>query len=169
MEVIIRPVDNLVMYENNPRDNDGAVDAVANSIKEFGFKVPILIDKNNVIIAGHTRLKAAIQLGMRDVPCILCDDLTPEQVRAFRIADNKVAEIADWDWPKLAQELDELLKEDVDLSITGFSDDEIERLTKNLDDIDISDFFSENESEAKSKEPQRIQCPHCGEWFDLPE
>ena len=71
MEVIIRPVDNLVMYENNPRDNDGAVDAVANSIKEFGFKVPILIDKNNVIIAGHTRLKAAIQLGMRDVPCIL--------------------------------------------------------------------------------------------------
>ena len=97
------------------------------------------------------RLKAAIQLGMRDVPCILCDDLTPEQVRAFRIADNKVAEIADWDWPKLAQELDELLKEDVDLSITGFSDDEIERLTKNLDDIDISDFFSENESEAKAK------------------
>lgn len=169
MEIIIRPVDNLVMYGNNPRNNDDAVDAVANSIHEFGFKVPILIDKNNVIIAGHTRLKAAIQLGMREVPCILCDDLTPEQVKAFRIADNKVAEIADWDWSKLAQELDELLKEDVDLSITGFSDDEIERLTKDLDDIDISSFFSENESESKTEKPQRVQCPHCGEWFDLPE
>lgn len=77
MEIILKPVNELMAYENNPRINDRAVEPVAKSIKEFGFKVPILLDKDNVIIAGHTRLKAAKELGMKEVPCIMCDDLTP--------------------------------------------------------------------------------------------
>lgn len=81
-------INDLREYENNPRNNDNAVEKVANSIKEFGFKVPIVIDQNNVIIAGHTRLKAAKQLGLEEVPCIIANDLTPEQVKAFRLADN---------------------------------------------------------------------------------
>lgn len=84
-------------YDNNPRNNDGAVDAVAASIREFGFKVPVIVDGDNVIVAGHTRVKAARKLGMSAVPCIIADDLTPEQIKAFRLADNKVGELAGWE------------------------------------------------------------------------
>lgn len=94
-------IEDIVPYENNPRNNDEAVPAVAKSIEEFGFKVPIVIDKNNVIIAGHTRLRAAESLGLKKVPCIRADDLTEEQVKAFRLADNKTAELAFWDFTKL--------------------------------------------------------------------
>lgn len=157
MEIIQKPVDELIQYENNPRLNDKAVTPVANSIKEFGFKVPILIDKDNVIIAGHTRLKAAIQLGMREVPCILCDDLTPEQVKSFRLVDNKVAEFADWDIAKLNIELGDI---DMDMEEFGFFE---------LPEINIDEFLEDKQDKpVKEEEPERIQCPHCGEWFDLP-
>jgi ParB/RepB/Spo0J family partition protein len=99
------PLSDLVPYENNPRINDHAVDAVASSIREFGFKVPIIVDKENVIVAGHTRLKAALRLGLDTVPVIIADDLTPEQVKAFRLADNKTAEMAYFDIGKLQIEL----------------------------------------------------------------
>ena len=92
MEIIYKNINDLIPYENNPRLNDEAVEYVKNSIKEFGFKVPIVIDKDNVIIAGHTRIKASKELGIKDIPCIIADDLTEEQVKAFRLADNKVAE-----------------------------------------------------------------------------
>ena len=95
----------LKEYENNPRFNDGAVDAVAESIRNFGFKVPIIADRNGVIIAGHTRLKAARKLGLQTVPCIIADDLTDAQAQAFRLADNKVAEFSEWDFNKLDAEL----------------------------------------------------------------
>lgn len=117
----------LKEYENNPRYNDKAVEKVAASIQEFGFKVPIVIDKDNVIIAGHTRLKAAELLGLDNVPCIVADDLTPAQVKAFRLADNKTSEFADWDFEKLDEELDELLTIDFDMERFGFeakADDE---------------------------------------------
>ena len=96
MQIMEMNVEELKPYENNPRNNDDAVEAVAASIREFGFKVPIIIDENGVIIAGHTRLKAAQRLGMEKVPVIQADDLTEQQVRAFRLADNKVAELATW-------------------------------------------------------------------------
>lgn len=99
------PLGALYPYENNPRINDNAVEAVANSIKEFGFNVPIVIDKNNVIIAGHTRYKAAKSLGLSHVPCYRAENLTDEQVKAFRLADNKTAELAEWDFSKLEEEL----------------------------------------------------------------
>lgn len=104
MEIKQLKIDELIPYANNPRDNQGAVEYVANSIKEFGFKNPIIIDKDNVIIAGHTRLEAAKKLEMKEVPCIIAEDLTEEQARAFRLADNKVAEISEWNLAKLELE-----------------------------------------------------------------
>ena len=106
MQIIEVEVDRLIPYVNNPRINDDAVDYVAASIKEFGFKVPIIVDKDNVIVAGHTRLKAAKKLGLTTVPCIKADDLTEQQVKAFRLADNKVSELALWDIEKLDIELE---------------------------------------------------------------
>lgn len=123
----------LIPYSNNPRNNESAVDAVAASIEEFGFKVPIIIDKDNVIVAGHTRLKAALKIGLEKVPCIKADDLTPEQLKAFRLADNKVGELATWDFDKLEEELAGL---DMDMSAFGFTqeDDENDAERKDLSD-----------------------------------
>ena len=120
MQIIEMQLDELIPYANNPRNNDGAVDKVAASIREFGFKVPIIVDKNNVIVAGHTRLKAAQKLGLEKVPVIRADDLTDEQVNAFRLADNKTAEFAAWDFSKLDEELANI---DIDMSDFGFDFD----------------------------------------------
>lgn len=124
MQIIDKKLAEIKPYENNPRNNDEAVECVANSIKEFGFKVPIVIDKDGVIVAGHTRLKAAERLGLKTVPCIVADDLTPEQVKAFRLADNKVGELATWDFEKLDIELDGIT--DIDMAEFGFEDFELE-------------------------------------------
>ena len=120
MQIIEKPIAEMQPYEDNPRHNDGAVDAVAASIKEFGFKVPVILDDNGVVVAGHTRILAAKQLGLVAVPCIVASDLSPEQVRAFRLADNKVAEIATWDNAKLAEELTALAVTDIDMELFGF-------------------------------------------------
>lgn len=117
-KVTYMDADSLIPYANNPRLNDNAVDAVAASIKEFGFKVPIVVDGENVIINGHTRLKAAHKLGMKQVPVIVADDLTPEQVKAFRLADNKTGELAEWDMAKLGIELEGI--DDIDMTDFGF-------------------------------------------------
>lgn len=119
MEIIKKHIDEVIPYEKNPRFNDNAVDAVAKSIQEFGWKVPIVIDKNNVIVTGHTRYKAAKKLGIENIPCVIADDLTDAQVKAYRIADNKVADFSLWDNKLLLDELDELNKMDDDL-FTGF-------------------------------------------------
>ena len=158
MEIVNKKLDELREYENNPRNNDNAVAAVAASIKEFGFKVPIVIDAAGVIIAGHTRAKAAAQLGMKTVPCIIAEDLTDEQIRAFRLADNKTGELAGWDFEKLEAELAQL--SEMDMAAFGFVLSE---------DVDIDEFFTdaEEDDEPKEKEPQRIKCPHCGEWFEV--
>lgn len=124
MNIIQEQVSNIKVYENNPRKNDQAVSAVAESIRSFGFKVPLVIDKENVIIAGHTRLKAAIRLGLEFVPCIVADDLTEEQVQAFRLADNKTGELAEWDFNALEAELFAL--QDIDMTSFGF---EIEKIS----------------------------------------
>lgn len=108
MQVQYKKLSEIHPYERNPRRNDGAVDAVAESIRQFGWKVPIVIDSHGVIVTGHTRLKAAKKLGLDSVPCIVADDLTPEQVRAYRLADNKVAELATWNLDLLETELEGL-------------------------------------------------------------
>ena len=117
MEIKMVKVEDLKPYENNPRFNDDAVEYVAKSIKEFGFKVPMVIDKDNVIVAGHTRYKASMELGLKEVPCIVADDLTEEQVKAFRLADNKVSDYSIWNNVALLEELDDL--KDLDI-FTGF-------------------------------------------------
>lgn len=100
------PISAVKPYEKNPRKNDKAVDGVAESIKQFGFKQPIVIDKNGVIVAGHTRYKAAIKLGLDTVPCVRADDLTQKQIKAYRILDNKLNELASWDFETLGEELE---------------------------------------------------------------
>lgn len=120
MEIINKKIEEIIPYENNPRNNDEAVDYVAKSIEKFGFKVPIILDKNNVIVTGHTRLKAAKKLGLKEVPTIMADDLTDEQIKAFRLADNKVSEYATWNDDLLNIELQDL---DIDMSDFGFDID----------------------------------------------
>ncbi|HPQ68170.1 MAG TPA: DNA modification methylase [bacterium] len=128
----------LHVWEENPRINDHAVDAVAKSIKQFGFNVPILCDQNHMIVAGHTRWKAAQKLGLRTVPVIQLE-MTEAQRKAFAVADNKTAELADWDWPKLRDVFAELQKEDVDLQDLGFSNEELNRiLDPDFDENQIS-------------------------------
>ena len=155
MVIVDKRVEELIAYENNPRNNEHAVEYVASSIKEFGFKVPIIIDKNNVIVAGHTRLLAAKQLGMNEVPCLVADDLTEEQINAFRLADNKVSEFSSWDFGKLEEELQNL---EINMEQFGF---------EKIEDINIDNFFEESDTSSKEKEPKQIQCPHCGEWFEV--
>lgn len=151
-------IDDLKPYENNPRNNDGAVQYVANSIKQFGFQVPIVVDKKNVIVAGHTRYRAAIELGLEEVPVVVADNLTPEQVKAFRLADNKVAEKASWDYAKLGEELKELLNIDdlgFDLTDIGFGEFELTTLTGDFEpdeyDDDMIAQYSEKEQEYLAK------------------
>ncbi len=121
-------IDRVRPYENNPRNNDDAVDAVAASIKEFGFAQPLVVDSDRVIIVGHTRLKAAQKLGLERVPVVVASHLTPEQVRAYRIADNKTAEIADWNYDLLPIELSALQEANYDLGLLGFDADELAKL-----------------------------------------
>lgn len=125
MNIIDININELKEYENNPRNNDEAVEPVANSIREFGFKVPLVITKDNVIIAGHTRLKAAKKLKLKTVPCIIADDLNEDQIRAFRLVDNKVGEIATWDYNVLNFELENILELDMemfDFDMSGIDD-----------------------------------------------
>ena len=150
MEIIEKPISSLKPYKSNPRNNDAAVDLVANSIREFGFKVPIVIDRNGVIVAGHTRLKAAKRLHLKTVPCIIADDLTDDQVKAFRLADNKVAEQATWDDDLLAGELKDLEALDFNMADYGFSLDEIEAAITPPDPDD-----EEGQEEEKENERER--------------
>lgn len=121
MNIVYKKVKDLIPYENNPRHNDEAVDYVAKSIEEFGFKVPCVVSGDGVLITGHTRLKACKKLGIEEVPCIVADDLTPEQMKAFRLADNKTSEFAEWDMDKLDIELGEIT--DIDMGDFGFDVD----------------------------------------------
>ena len=134
INIVYKNIDDLIPYENNPRKNDEAVQYVANSIKEFGFKVPVVIDNGGVLVAGHTRVKAARLLGIKDIPCIVADDLTEDQVKAFRLADTKVSEKAEWDFNMLGLEI-----EDIDLNMEDFGFD--------LDELD-SELFGEDFSLA---------------------
>ena len=120
MQIIDKKLTDLKPYANNPRHNAKAVPAVKESILKFGFKVPIVIDKNNVIVCGHTRFYASKEIGLETVPCIVADDLTDEQINAFRLVDNRVSEFADWNFDKLAEELSDL--QDFDFEPFGFDD-----------------------------------------------
>ena len=151
MNIIEKNLKDIKPYEKNPGKNDNAVEYVANSIKEFGFQQPIVIDKDGVIVAGHTRYKASKKLGLEKEPCIIADDLTPEQIKAYRLADNKVSEKSEWDIDLLGEELDGIF--DIDMSDFDFDMTEEEK-------VNLNDFFEENKE--KEKEKKQIICPHCG-------
>src|SRR5256885_10501064 len=123
MVVEERPVGSIRPYDNNPRQNDDAVDAVAASIREYGWRQPVVVDEQDVIIVGHTRFKAALKLGLEKIPVHVARGLTPEQARAYRIADNATAALSRWDEDKLPFELMALQKANFDLSLTGFPED----------------------------------------------
>lgn len=139
-------LDVLVPYENNPRINEKAVEAVANSIREFGFNVPIIIDKDNVIVAGHTRYEACKILGIDSIPCHRVDNLTDEQVKAFRLADNKTAELADWDFSKLEVELAGL---EFDMGEFGFMTD--------FETNEFDSIFEDDGMDAESHKPKKYK------------
>src|SRR6267378_629730 len=128
MQIELRPIASIRPYENNPRINDQAVDVVAASIREFGFCQPIVVDGEGVIIIGHVRYKAALKLGLDKVPVHVAKDLSPEQVKALRIADNKTADLSDWNYDLLPIELSELQSMNYDLGLLGFDQDDLAKL-----------------------------------------
>ena len=156
MNIIKMKVEELIPYINNPRNNENAVDKVASSIAEFGFKNPIFVDKNNVVVNGHTRLLASKKLGLKEVPCIVIDDLTDTQIKAFRIADNKVAEYSKWDYDLLNIELEQL--EELDFSMSDFGISTFEPIEFEIDE-DIEEILEEEYEEPPKK---TCTCPNCG-------
>lgn len=152
IKIIEKDINELVPYENNARINDKAVDIVANSIKEFGFRNPCIIDKNNVLVAGHTRVLACKKLGITKVPCIVADDLTEDQIKAFRIADNSSAQVAEWDMEKLMKELDSI---DYDMAQFGLAE-QLEAISNTI----VMD--DEKEIDDLEVEKHLLKCPICG-------
>jgi len=171
MQVDLRDITSIRPYDKNPRNNDDAVDAVAASLKQFGFRQPIVVDADGVIICGHTRFKAAQKLGLAKVPVHVAKDLSPEQVKAYRIADNKTAELAEWNMDLLPIELKDLKAADFDLSMLGFDEDELAKL---LDGGVQAGLTDPDDVPAAPEEPitkpgdlwllgTYTTCPHCGE------
>jgi ParB family transcriptional regulator, chromosome partitioning protein len=160
MKIVDINPDKLIFYEQNPRENDNAVPIVKNSIERFGFRVPVMITKDNIIICGHTRVKAALELGLKTVPCTIESDMTEEETRAFRIVENKTHEFSFWDKPLLQLEMDSL--DDV-FNFEDYGFEQIEELTEE----DINKFFAENTIPSKSKDikPVEVECPHCHTRF----
>ena len=144
-------------YEKNPRKNQRAVGPVAESIKQFGFRVPIVLDKDGVIVCGHTRYLAAQKLGMEEVPCLYADDLTPAQIKAFRLVDNKTQELAEWQYDLLAGELDAIA--DIDMSAFGF-------LHMKKDYEQVLDMGQEIDTEDFTDDKFEYVCPCCGFRFN---
>lgn len=158
IKVVYVDIENVIPYENNPRINDDAVEKVANSIREFGWQQPIVVDKNNVIIVGHTRLKAAQQLGMKQVPVVFAD-LSEEKAKAYRLADNRTGQIAEWDFELLEQELDELNEMELDFDMTDFGFDSTE--SEYSGEVEAPASFKEFSEDTETKHI----CPRCGyEW-----
>ena len=147
----------VIPYDKNPRNNESAVKMVADSIDEFGFKVPIVVDENNVIVAGHTRYLAALELGLKKIPVVVAKDLTEDQIKAYRLADNKTGEMAKWDFVALDEELQKI--QEVDM----------EKYEMRVDSF--ADFFEEVEPDGEEKEYRQVKkkkytCPYCGELVE---
>ena len=166
MKVEDLALDTLIPYARNPRKNDGAVDKVAASIKEFGWRSPIVVDEEMVILAGHTRYKAAKKLGLTEAPVHIAEGLTDAQKKAYRIADNRVAEEAEWDSELLKIELEDLTDSDLSALVTGFNIEEIETLLK---EPNFEPGTEDDQGKLDELSPKWVDCPHCGKEFDLRE
>ena len=154
-------IEKVIPYENNPRINQDAVNVVKDSLSKFGFKQPIVIDKNNEIIVGHTRYYAARELNIELVPCLIANDLSEAEIKAYRIMDNKSSEYARWNFGLLTQEMQEIEEiSNLDLKYTGFSDREIENMIGNIE-VNLED----EENVSRMDELNQIECPSCGHRF----
>jgi ParB-like chromosome segregation protein Spo0J len=153
LQIQIWPIDRLVFYVRNPRKNDAAVDRMCGSIREFGFKIPVLARSDGEVVDGHLRLKAARKLGITEVPVLTCDEWSPQQVKAFRLMVNRSVTWADWDDELLSLELQELSAADFDLSLTGFSPGEIDGL------LAIPDEERANTAPSIATKPRRAGQP----------
>ena len=177
LNVKMMPIGDVVPYEKNPRLNDQAVDAVASSIREFGFKVPIVVDGKGVVVSGHTRLKAAKTLGLDEVPVIVADDLDDTKIKAFRLADNKVAELAEWDESLLIKELEELddlnydmgqFEFELDLDDAGDADGDGSDDAGDIpDNIDVVDTFALNVIVKNEAEQAELYDELLGRGYDV--
>lgn len=151
------PIDELIPYENNPRINDDAVDAVAKSIEQCGYIAPIITDEDMVILGGHTRLLAMRKLGIKECEVLVVSGLTDEQKRKYRLLDNKTAELAEWDWEMLENELFDLDFDDLELD-----------WGVNTNSVNLDAFFEDaEEKERKETKQETVVCPHCGMSFDV--
>lgn len=176
-QIEIRDISSIRPYEKNPRQNDDAVDAVAASLKEFGFRSPIIVDGDGVIVCGHTRLKAAQKLGLAKVPVHVAKDLTPEQVRAYRIADNKTSDLSDWDYDILPIELSELQDAGFDMGLLAFDEDELAKLLK----VEPTEGLTDDDAVPEPPDEPITQpgdlwllgayfeCDSCGKKYDYDE
>lgn len=151
MQIIYQDINNIKPYKNNPRFNKESAKLVAESIKQFGFKVPIIVDNKNEIIAGHTRLEASKLLGIKKIPTIIANDLNEEKIKAFRLADNKVSEFAIWDKEKLEEEINKI--KDINLELLGFINEEAQ-----VDWDSVEEISDENYEEP---EHEKMECPYC--------
>lgn len=176
MTIIEVPIGQLKPYENNARKNEPAIPKVAESIKKYGFKNPIIIDKDNVIICGHTRWLASQQLGLKKVPCIMASDLTEEQVKEFRLVENRTNEFADWDYDKLVAELEDLDLEEFEFPELEYEDvisqDDLEDLL--VDGVKTSDkpdksFSDDEEKKKKNTDKQHSISVYLNEGDDVTE
>jgi len=169
MNITHVPIAEVKPYPGNPRINDKAIAPVAASIKEFGFQQPIVVDKDNVVIVGHTRLLAAKQLGLKEVPVVVAANLTEEQSKAYRLADNRTNQNADWDWSLLGEEIRSLMDVDFDLSLTAFNQEEIKKALHFDDGTHIRDYTPREKPEPLSKPGDTWtsidgeHIVHCGE------
>jgi ParB-like chromosome segregation protein Spo0J len=157
------PADSLIGYARNPRNNDHAVDQMASAIKEFGFRIPVVAQRDGTIVDGHLRKKAADKLGLTEIPVIPADDLTDAQIKAFRLVANKSAEWAEWANDLLQIELSELHDEGFDLKLTGFSGEELSTL---MYDPQFEPGTADDQGQLDQKAPKMVTCPHCEAKFD---
>lgn len=164
MEIIQKSISEIHPYENNPRHNERAVEYVANSIREFGFRVPILIDEAGTIIAGHTRLQAAEKLGIDKVPTIEVKNLTQRQIKALRLVDNRTAELSAWDYTALDEELADLMEiTGIDMEQFGFMEMDYTDIERRIDELDTE----AGEKPPGEKQERTITCPYYGEEFTI--
>jgi hypothetical protein len=164
----------VIAYENNARINDHVVQALATSIERFGFNQPIILDEHNVIVCGHTRVKAALLLGMDEIPCLYAKGLTQDEIDAYRLADNKIAEQALWDYEKLEKELNKI-GDKIKMTDFGFNESSVNVNsvenrcyvnTRDEDEETDGEGESEGDSEKFQGKPSLHKCPHCGEIFE---
>lgn len=164
MEIQKIKVSEIISYDRNPRRNDHVVDKVAAGIREFGFRVPVILKKDKTLIDGHLRLKAAKKLGLEEIPALFATDMNETQIKAFRISINKLAELADWDEDLLSLEFEDLKLANFDLDLTGFNPEDVSAITE-MPEVDFASIDDQSRLDQKKSSNETHKCPSCGFEF----